>query len=248
MNGACKDRIDLDKALRYYRLGAKRKCPKCSLNLAMAYEEGMGEVDVKTGIYAVLSRDLERAEKYYKHAIALADDVSDFATQRRASKDLAALYITSIKLSNAKSCPAARASKRLRALVPDPEVFEATLSDVHCAIGLAVRGRGRELEKMLGDHNAQAVTDRARKLLKARDEERSATELAHLFGDEAVPDVSGGHGGEMCNSVSQCGSDESGIYDNEDENDNGDSGGPGVTPRRRRSGTGRVEGARKRGG
>jgi TPR repeat protein len=202
MNGAREDRIDLDKALHYYRAGAKRRCAKCALNLGIAYEDGMGENE------CVLKADLDRAEKYYKHAVSLAEDSSDIPTRTRASKDLAALYITRIKLAVHDSADADQWTKRLQSMMTT-SVYEASMVDVNSAVRSAVQGRPRMLHQMLGEKNSEQVVERAREIIQMAREERGANgiqrgaaelesgtkdALTHLLG-ESWPNtiLDGGH-------------------------------------------------------
>lgn len=160
MNGAAPDRIDVEKALHYYRLGAARRCPKCALNLGTAYEEGM---ETKSGT-SVLKRDPGKAEKYFMHAIGLGNDRNDVQTVERARKDLAALLLTRLKLAPNGSSAARVARERLYLIMED-SVFHLTLRDVDTAIVSAVSDRTKPLELMLGEHNAKAIIQRCRGLL-----------------------------------------------------------------------------------
>jgi hypothetical protein len=138
MSGAREDRIDLDRDLHYFRAGAKRRCAKCALNLGIAYEDGMGENE------CVLKADLDRAVKYYKHAVSLAEDSSVWPTRTRASKDPAALYITRIKLAVHDRANADQWTKRLQSMMTTG-FYEASMVNVNSAVRSAVQGRPRML-------------------------------------------------------------------------------------------------------
>jgi TPR repeat protein len=192
MNGARADRIDFEKALHYYRAGAKRRCAKCSLNLGIAYEDGMGENQ------CVLKADLDRAEKYYRHAVSLAEDASDVATRTRASKDLAALYITRIKLAVHDSADAEQWAKRLRSMMT-ANVYEASMVDVHSAVRSAMLGRPRVLHHVLGEKNSEQIIERAREVIQMAREEVAAAAAAASGGS-----ASGGSGRRLSSSSSLC--------------------------------------------
>lgn len=191
MNGLRPDCIDVQKALECYRLGAKRNCPKCARNLGIAYDDGMKGKDGKLQ----LERDLNRAEGYYKLAIALAVDANDSGTLRLATRDLVSVYITMYKLSSMEGAEAEKALKRLRSILKGQE-FDLTMFDVDIAIKAAVRGNQKPLEDMLGDENSRAIASRAVELtqralsyaqLDAAEQTRLSADLKQMFGSD-VPE------------------------------------------------------------
>lgn len=155
MSGRFPERIDLKKALHYYRHGARMRCSKCAHNLAAAYEEGLQDT---------LVRDTTHAEKYYRHTIYLADDDNDPQTACRALKDLIALYITRIKMNANDEAVVERTKKRLARYLT-ARMIASTMNDVNKALAGAVKGKTKVLVDLVGEFNARMVTQRAKELL-----------------------------------------------------------------------------------
>ncbi len=178
MSGQFPERVDLGKALHYYRHGARMRCSKCAHNLGAAYEEGMP---------GVLPRNTVKAEKYYRHTIYLSDDDNDVQTASRALKDLIALYITRHKL-NAPGSECVEKSMRRMQRYLKPRMLASTMADVNKAIAAAVRGRTKSLSDLLGEFNATLILKYANELLdRVHREEDGPTEsdknlIAHVFG------------------------------------------------------------------
>lgn len=179
MGGRCVDRIDYGQALYYYQQGAKMRCPKCAHNLAAAYEEGMP---------GTLQRDTRRAENYYRHGIKLADDANDIATASKCIRDLAALYITRIKLNLPESDVAVAAQKRLLSLVTDQGVVDVTMAKVNKAIASALRSKPDKLNEYLGDVNSKLIIKQVRELdlrvKSGKSTPEQVTMLHHTLGTE----------------------------------------------------------------
>lgn len=161
MSGAAKDRIDMAQALHYYREGASRRCPKCVLDLGISHEEGMSELTAEDK--PVLERDTDKAEKYFKHAMALAKDLSDTGTRDRAHKYLAVLYISRLKLS-ASRAEFVKTERKLLEMMAD-KVYRATMVDVDRSIIAALRGKPKQLQGMLGELSAGEVMRHAEELI-----------------------------------------------------------------------------------
>lgn len=180
MGGRAQDRIDIPRALHYYRHGARMRCSKCAHNLGAAYEEGMP---------GALEIDTRKAEKYYRHTLYLADDDNDTMTASRALKDLVALYITRLKVHAPDSRTAITTKELLSTHLP-PRMLEDTVGDVNKAIETSVRGRKSMLNDLLGDHNARIVHNHATQLVdrvfrqnqtgEPTAEDKAA--LTHVFG------------------------------------------------------------------
>lgn len=149
------DRVDYEKALYYYRQGARQRCPKCAYNLAAAHEEGMS---------GALPRNSRRAEKYYRHAIKLADDANDIITASKCLKDLVALYITRIKLNAPEDRVVRKATKRLSGLVGDQGVVDRAMAKVNKAIASASRSKGAAISKLVGDVNSKLIVQQVKQL------------------------------------------------------------------------------------
>lgn len=173
------DRIDFEKALYYYREGARQRCPKCAYNLAAAHEEGMA---------GALPRNSRLAEKYYRHAIKLADDANDIITISKCFKDLIALYITRIKLNTPNSDVCAWAKKQLLDLITDQAMTDRTVARVNRAISAPARSRGTAIAKLLGDINSKLIVQQIKELEpKIRSHEATGDQTIkyhHILGTE----------------------------------------------------------------
>lgn len=180
------DRIDLEKALYYYREGARQRCPKCAHNLAMAYDEGMS---------GAVRKDDQKAERYYIRALRVADDTNDIVTAAKSAKDLVALYFTRIKINSPDSAVAISARKRLFSIVGDEAAIHRTILKINKAISAAVRGKLTSLSKLLGDMNCKVIVKHAKEIeQRMKSGENSAKDLTilnHVFGaskDSGFPD------------------------------------------------------------
>lgn len=182
MGGRFPDRVDFQRALYYYRQGARQRCPKCAYNLGAAHEEGMN---------GVLPRDGVRAEHYYRLSIKLADDCNDMLTASRSVKDLVSLYLTRVKMARPSDHACMRAKSRLLDLLVEQYAVDAVLAKLNKAVAAASKGKNAALSRLLGDVNSKMVIARLRQLevsAKAADAE-STVLLNHVLGiGESVPD------------------------------------------------------------
>lgn len=182
MAGRFPDRIDLGKALYYYRLGAKQRCPKCTYNLAVAYDEGMS---------GTVSMNNKKAENYYIYAIRLAEDSNDAVVVAKAAKDLIALYITRIKINRPESIEVTSARRRLFSVVGDEDIIQRTLLQVNKSIATAMRGKITALSKLVGDMNCKAIVKHAKAVdqmvKKDKASETNAKLLFHILGVPETP-------------------------------------------------------------
>lgn len=177
MGGKFPDKVDLKRALYYYQLGARERCPKCAYNLANAYEEGLNiEVD----------QSLKKAEKYYKYALRLADDGNDTATAGKCVKDLLAMYITKIKTTQPGDMEAKKAAGKITRLISHEPMQTKMMESVNKAILQALKGRLTALNKLVGKNNAETILRAAKKAFdsvmsnKAKEEDRER--LNHILG------------------------------------------------------------------
>ena len=181
MGGRFPKRIDYHKALYYYRQGVRMRCPKCAHNMGNAYEEGMGDT---------LLRDPIRAEKYYRHALRLADDANDNEITGKIFKDLIALFITRIKLLMPDDPEAERLEKEmLKYFSGDTELVNMSMEKVNRAIISGLRGKPLPLGKLIGDVNSAIVMDHVAQLdqkIKKDGNEDDKMMFSHVVGQHGI--------------------------------------------------------------
>lgn len=174
MSGGANARIDMTKALHYYKAGVRVRCQTCTHNLANLYEEG---------IDGVLAPDIRMAENLFRRALLVCDDENDTGMVHRTVRDLAALHITALKMADPDTDEAKYHAGRLEAFMSDPKVVHDSLVDVEKAILHAVNGVNRKKEmlaEVLGTSSAERVAERASALVEA---ERKR--IAVVAGDDA---------------------------------------------------------------
>lgn len=178
MDNHCPDRVDHSLALRYYHLGVKKRCPKCAYNLGAAFEEGMG---------GLIKRDVRKAENYYLLSLRLAHDANDAQTGGRVLYDLAAFYITRVKLDCPDGEDGLQAMRCLTQLLRHQETINGFIARVNSAIATCQRSRGNRyssLAKVVGDQNAKLIMTHLRALEKcAREGDAlAANQVKYILG------------------------------------------------------------------
>lgn len=184
MSGNAPDKIDLEKAVYYYRSGARMRCSKCAMNLANSYEEGLYRED---GV-VVMEKDPIMAEKFLKYAVAIANDEDDSSTASAGIKELVMLYITRMKTNPHDDPCVYQCMKELKCWLPK-KIRQGTMKDVDRSILKSVKEDSHtgQLMNLIGEGNAEKVFEVAKKLcddIKTNGSVNSvqSTLLKHVFG------------------------------------------------------------------
>lgn len=196
MDGTFPEKIDRAQALKYYRDGARERVPKCAYYLALCYEEG---------IPGILTKDVDRALRYYKHALMLADDHYDIHTAQQAIRNICQLYFTQIKLTNyPKSKETKFRMREVRFIIRDKETVMRSIDGLNQAISTALRsrsGRVPQLVQTLGDSNAQAVMKHAKEIERSLKTDAQKKHLALYKFIVGMPYFGGGTGKSVATST-----------------------------------------------
>lgn len=156
MKGGAQNRIDISKAVYYYKADTKLSCQICTYYLAMAYEEGFE---------GVLTQSVPMANQLYRRALLICDDENDMETTSRIIKDLAAMHITRLKISDPGSEEAQRNTESLASFLTDNITQDAVI-EVEKALLNDVNG-GSSLAGLIGVENAARLIKRAKPLARA---------------------------------------------------------------------------------
>lgn len=158
-NGLCPEKVDREKALYYYREGARRRVAKCAYYLGASYEDGVPKV---------LEKSSTLAKDYYIHAIKLADDSYDSSTATQALRNLTSMMLAEIKMcTNPKGERCTRMMQDLAKLVGDEAVVSRSMSQLNGAILSALRsktGRCPLLGQIVGESHAKTIMSHAKRI------------------------------------------------------------------------------------
>jgi len=182
MGGKASERIDVKKALGYYKLGAQMRSFSCAYYLAQVYDEG---------IKGTLERNCEMAARLYKQAMLCASDSHDNKLAAQILKDLCALYVTRAKIHPMTSAESTGALRCLRQLL-GKKGARITMASVEKNLvrALTMRKKG-PLEKLVTSRNSGRILAYCKGRLHRRNSDNYYTnniqvvEINHLFGDSA---------------------------------------------------------------
>ena len=172
------NRLNLRKAIHFYRIGTTLRSVNCSHYLATLYDEG---------VEGVLSRNIFFAEHLYVFSMVLANDKHDEKMANLALRDLCRCYITLVKTNLPESLLCRRAMKHLNYLVGEKCVNRMLASVELCMVRALKERKKAPLEKLVHSRNSGRILRVARGVLKnggrniggERERERR---LLHLFG------------------------------------------------------------------
>ncbi len=180
MTGEAPDRVDFEKALYYYKQGAKLRCAKCAYNIAAAFAEGLGNV---------VQRDSDIHERYLQYCILLAEDDNDDAMLEMVSKKLVAFHMFQIVTNEPGSEIVIKTLDKLRKWMND-RVMKVTMDHLHNCLAYAVKNNDPiECHALLGSTNGRIAFKVAIELAEESNREdgdlddKTQQRLKHVFGN-----------------------------------------------------------------
>lgn len=165
------DRVDFAKAINLYKMGYALRCPRCVQYLATSYEE-----DVEGG---VLKQDVRRVTVCYRRGLRICEDENDAAIAKDVADDLAALYITWMKMAETDSEEDQYHHLWLQKLQSAYPLEQRLVRDVEKDLLNDVNG-GNALSRRTGKKNAERLIERAKPLAQA---ERQSIAAENASGD-----------------------------------------------------------------
>ena len=182
MSGMAEERIDYQKAMFYYRQGARVRCSKCAYNIAVAYDEGLGDE---------VERDTRKVESYLRYSLIIAEDDNDEFMKKKSMKDLVTMYLCRIKTSEHDADTVKETMTKLSSLL-NKRMLHGTLDELNKCLAAAVRNNDDvNCITLLGETSGRLVFKAAKQLvaeLQSHDDEVDEgieSKLSHMFGSYA---------------------------------------------------------------